>query len=70
MPKPTIPCARRERDASGARGLTETMPVVVTEETAERMRRVKEAYDVSGPDVVRYALAEVLPELERWIGEG
>jgi predicted transcriptional regulator len=67
MPKPTIPCARRERDTSGARGLTVTLPVVVTEETAARLDRVAEEYGVNRTDVQRKCIDEYLPELERWI---
>jgi hypothetical protein len=67
MPRPTIPCARRERDTSGAANLTISLPLTVTEEVAERMARVAEEYGVHRTDVQRYLIDRYLPELERWI---
>lgn len=69
MSKPTISYARRNRDLLGAANLTVSLPVTVTEEMAERMARVAKHYGVARTDVQRYAIAEVLPKLERWMEE-
>jgi Cys-tRNA synthase (O-phospho-L-seryl-tRNA:Cys-tRNA synthase) len=60
---------RRDRDASGAAGLTVTLPLAVTPEVAERLTRVAEEFGVARTDVQRWCIDTALPELERWMAK-